>query len=1102
MGFYSSHIEKVRPNVMMSHYGYITRKGKYANRHDFVFSESGNMPKWAKDEVDYWQTVSDKEMDLEQQIREGKRKEANYAVRKLIFALPNEMTEQEMIQFTREYLEANYKDLPYTFVIHKKDSAIYGIENPHVHVIFSDYVNNERTQNLDRDTYFKKHGVSKAGNEYGGAYRTRDFVMYQKAYRLARKNLADRINAYYEEKGIDKRVSEKSLDAQIKEALQQGDYLTAEILRRTKPFRLSPRKFKKYGKIIQEKVLAGWRNVKNLDDVPDPEVRNRIVQEFEKQLKEELANYTKTFDKQPSDLDRIHAIESKMDELQTFMKFAPNRNTPIMARNEKRLEELEKENNWIQIRMSDSTDENYYLSMKYKAGITQKYHNEEVVYLMNASLEEKIKEYATAAYTIKAMHKRINILLKEKEEDMVLDAINKKTDGEADVLKKKLDSKESILQYLEKNGKDTEDIKADIEEIHERINELAEQELTPEEKKKITDHFNQNYSEIYKLQEMSSTYASRIKKAGMDEKFRKEHKKEIFAYMKDLERLDKYGIDERPRESLSDEEDKRLSYDDERRLQAINDTVLKRIDRFQTQLEEEMKRNWEQAYAQALNGIAGDLIGKIRKENQILQVELDQLKKEQSFSTYENPKCLEIKEKIEENLHDIQKVTKFYQQEVEEKAREILWDWRKDRREKVADLASMQKELIKDSQRKYLNPDIAQKARDVLKFSNRKIDYIQVRDGHSRFEEERLRRLQEGYEKENLTFMKAYNNLIPHTQKYYLEQLIDEESNNQLTALRNQIREEKKKFSRFSSDPSADAELKRLNRQMERIIKKYQTPELMLRAKYMSESSVERWAENRPKAQKLVAKFKNRIGKAHLSKDEKRRKEKILSYAKYQLSRKKLINDTVTTRVLAFRDKVLQTIPRKEDFYIHQIINEQTNNALAKKESLIKNAGKIYRDLSSRYIKTDSSVVTAKAKLDALKQERELFIKAQSTSEVIAEAKARRENAIQHAETNLNDLKKEFDALMKDTNRKHLSPGTKANVQRNMGMLGKIIHRQQKQNERAKEMLKQSLKALEHSDTNTMDETEKVMDDLESMAGKGFKRANIKIYRGGGMGMD
>ena len=38
MGFYSSHIDIVRPNVMMSHYGYITRKGKYANLDVFVFS--------------------------------------------------------------------------------------------------------------------------------------------------------------------------------------------------------------------------------------------------------------------------------------------------------------------------------------------------------------------------------------------------------------------------------------------------------------------------------------------------------------------------------------------------------------------------------------------------------------------------------------------------------------------------------------------------------------------------------------------------------------------------------------------------------------------------------------------------------------------------------------------------------------------------------------------------------------------------------------------------------------------------------------------------------------------------------------------------------
>lgn len=1093
MGFYSSHIDILRPNVMMQHFGYITRKGKYANHKDLVFSESGNMPKWAKDEIDYWQTVSYQEMDLEQQIREGKRKEANYAVRKLRFALPNEMTHDEMIQFTKDYLDANYKNLPYTFAIHEKDSAIYGIKNPHVHVIFADYVNNERAQNLDRDTYFKKHGVSRAKREYGGAYRTRDYISHNpQGYKRARKDLADRINAYYEERGIDKRVSEKSLATQIKKSLQQGDLLTAEILKRTKPFRLNPRKFAKYQKVIQEKVLAGWENVKNLDDVPDPEVKNRIVQEFEKQIKENFMKYVKTLERGPSDLDKLHAIEAKMDELHFLMRFAPNRRDSFMARNKKRLEELEKEKNWIQLRLSDQTDENYYLSEKYKNEISQKYKNEEIVYLMNASPEEKVKEYATAAYTIKAMHKRINTLLKEKEDDFILAALNDRTDGEAEALKKKLDSKESILRYLEKNGKDTEDIQADIEGLHERIDELAETVLTPEERKEITDHFNQNYSEIYKLQEISSTYASRIKEAGIDEKFRKDHKREILSYMKNLERLDKYGIDERPGESLSDEEDKKLSYDDERRLQAINDTVLKRIDKFQSQLKEEIARNWEMAYEKALNDATDGVIGKLKKENEYLYKRLDY------FRFAEKEKRDAIYNKIDENKKDIQKISRFYRQEAEENAREILKYWRKDRTQKVAELTLLQKQLARDSHRKYLNPDIAQRAKDVLKGSNQKLDYIQVRDGHSRYEEERLRWLEEGYKNENLTFMKAYNRLIPHTQKYYLEQLIDEESNKQLTALKNQIRGR----GNLSADPSTDAELERLNRQMERTIEKYRTPELMERAKALSEASVREWAENRPKAQKLVAKFKNRMDKAHLSMAGKQRKKKILSYAEYQLSRKKLLNDIVTTRVLAFRDKVLRTIPRTEKFYINQIINEKTGGKLQKKDLFIQNVEKIAKDLSTKYSKTDSKVVNVQKELDKLKQERELFIKAQSTSEVIVEAKARRESAIQNAETNLNDLKKEYDALMKDANRKHLSPGTKANVQRNMGSLGRIIQRQKKQNERAREMLKQSLKAMEHSDTSTMDEAEKVMDDLESMAGKGFKRANIKIYRGGGMGMD
>ena len=102
----------------------------------------------------------------------------------------------------------------------------------------------------------------------------------------------------------------------------------------------------------------------------------------------------------------------------------------------------------------------------------------------------------------------------------------------------------------------------------------------------------------------------------------------------------------------------------------------------------------------------------------------------------------------------------------------------------------------------------------------------------------------------------------------------------------------------------------------------------------------------------------------------------------------------------------------------------------------------------------------------------------------------------------MNALKEEYKTLIKDANRKHLSPGTQKRTQRNMSMLGKIIERQRKQNQKAMEMLKQSMRMFDPSSTNGLDEAERAMDSLEDMAGKGFKRANIKIYRGGGMGMD
>ena len=249
MSFFSANISMLRSPAMVKHFNYINREENYKKMKDLIYSESGNLPKWAKNGKDYWETTKAQEDEIQKDFEEGTRGKKNCSVRKYRFALPNEMTDKEMIEFTKEYLEENFKDLPYTFAIHKKTSTVHEKENPHVHLIFADRVNNERSANLDKENYYKMHGVSKTGKEYGGAYRTRDYsAKNPRVYRQTRKNLADRINAFYKKHGIDKKVTEKSLKAERKEALSEGDILTAESLNRPKPFRLSAAKFKKKSK--------------------------------------------------------------------------------------------------------------------------------------------------------------------------------------------------------------------------------------------------------------------------------------------------------------------------------------------------------------------------------------------------------------------------------------------------------------------------------------------------------------------------------------------------------------------------------------------------------------------------------------------------------------------------------------------------------------------------------------------------------------------------------------------------------------------------------------------------------------------------------------
>lgn len=1020
MSFFSANIARLHSPAMVKHFNYISREENYKKMKDLLYSESGNLPKWAKTGKDYWETTKAQEDQVNADFKEGKRGEKNCSVRKYRFALPNEMTDKQMIEFTKEYLEENFKDLPYTFAIHKKTSTVHEKENPHVHLIFADRVNNERSANLDKENYYKMHGVSKAGKEYGGAYRTRDYsAKNPRVYRQTRKNLADRINAFYKKHGIDKKVTEKSLKAERKEALSEGDILTAESLNRPKPFRLSAAKFKKNQKIIQEKIKMGWRNVKDLDDVPDPEVRERIIQEFEKEIKEESLNEVKSSLLEPNEIDKLHAIENKINELKMLKKFSPTRSGISNILNEMELEQLEKEKE--KLKENSSGKGNYYLTKKYEAALNDIIYKKQIKGLMEASIAEKIKECAIAVYSIQEMEQRINELKKKKENTLLFNHADKISNGECRQLLRKLDSRKSLKKYYLREGKDPDLIDQQIKEIEKKINVLIAKNVSSEEKERIHNEYESVQKEIFELTEVSTSYESRLEATGIDKAFKEKHSAAIQEYLQSLKRLNRYNVSEKERPSDSMYED------------LLNDAILKKAESFERLLQEEQDKNWEHSLSEVIDKMTDGSLHKLKNE------QYDLLQEKESISSYDYRKVYAIRERVKEIEHLINQLVKEKMPECEKKAKKILRESRKDRLLRVNELISLKKRLEKDLKRKYLHPEIADRLKKILKNADEKIDAIRLRRSGSRFEESRLKWIEETVKNRQKNFYKEYQKLIPQTEKALVEKLIDNESGMQLSKLKEQLRSQES-FRKYTikqgKDPIFyDKKIETLKEKMEFIRKQYRTPELLLKARKLSQFTRKKWKENRRLAKKMEQQILKDAQRRNISSELKQSCKKALSYAKYQLSKQKLLNDTVTLRVIAFKDKVMAEIPRREEFYFKQIINEKTNNNLQKVEALLYHYEKSKKN-------EDYSAVTMKEidlKIKELASKRSKIISEQKTPEILKEVMLRKEKALLEYADKIKDLRKEFKFIQKDAQRRHLSPNTRIFVEKNAKELEKLL---------------------------------------------------------------
>jgi hypothetical protein len=179
------------PSVI--HSDYIMRAGKYA-RMDNVYVESGNMPDFAQDEArQFWLAA-----DAQERVN-------GRTYTELQIALPRELAPEGRVALAREAVrEFLGERFAYTLAVHNPTAADK-IEQPHMHLMFSERVVDEATRSLPYDRFFKRNGARK----------DRAWNDQNKAMEL-REQWCQMMNRALEGAGIDERVDHRSLADQGK----------------------------------------------------------------------------------------------------------------------------------------------------------------------------------------------------------------------------------------------------------------------------------------------------------------------------------------------------------------------------------------------------------------------------------------------------------------------------------------------------------------------------------------------------------------------------------------------------------------------------------------------------------------------------------------------------------------------------------------------------------------------------------------------------------------------------------------------------------------------------------------------------------------------
>ncbi len=213
-----------------AHVEYINREKAFAQRGGCIY-QSHQLPKWAKDSPKKFFAAADRYESA-----------GNRRYREIEFSLPNELgSVDEYREIVDEFLKRHLSNHYYAYAIHDKIGAMSNGEcHPHVHIMFSERLIDDVEKKAERPAklFFKYPARKRNGQDSTfeerkkhGAPKDRKWSERSFLAEL-RADFARIQNDVLDKHGFSVRVDHRSLKAQRREALQNGDTYLAQLLDR------------------------------------------------------------------------------------------------------------------------------------------------------------------------------------------------------------------------------------------------------------------------------------------------------------------------------------------------------------------------------------------------------------------------------------------------------------------------------------------------------------------------------------------------------------------------------------------------------------------------------------------------------------------------------------------------------------------------------------------------------------------------------------------------------------------------------------------------------------------------------------------------------